>query len=85
MKIKRGEEEFGGRKVGAWGFNMDGKVWESLLSTIVVSGEESKKEREGGGGGRGGGRREKQWLIVPCNLKNATSIKKMLHQHVVTH
>lgn len=51
MKIKRGEEEFGGRKVGAWGFNMDGKVWESLLSTIVVSGEESKKEREGGGGG----------------------------------
>lgn len=52
MKIKRGEEEFGGRKVGAWGFNMDGKVWESLLSTIVVSGEESKKEREGGVGWR---------------------------------
>ena len=55
----------------------------------MVSGEESKKERgeeeeeTGGGGGRG--RREKQWLIVPYILKNATSIKKMLHQHVVIH
>ena len=65
---------------------MDGKVHSQplwYLEKKVRKREEEKKKKREGGGGRG--RREKQWLIVPYILKNATSIKKMLHQHVVIH
>ena len=56
----------------------------------MVSGEESKKERDEEKGGRAG-RKKRETMVnsamcsKECHLKNATSIKKMLHQHVVIH